>query len=258
MKIDIRMEAAKYYDANPDFHQDVPFYQKLVPSPEASILELGCGTGRVMLPLLLYCDYYHGLDISTAMLSICQRKLAEAGVPPAKAQAQEGDITHFDLGRTFDFIIAPFRVMQNLETDEEVDGLFACIHRHLAPGGSCILNVFRPNYEREALRQRWGSQEEITDWEIPLEGGRLVCSNRRARIDAEKLILYPELIYRRYVGDGLEEEAVLKIVMRCYYPDDFEQLVRSHGFKIVNRWGGYLGESYGVGGELVLQFVENA
>jgi len=252
------MEAAKYYDANPDFHQDLPFYQKLVPSPAASVLELGCGTGRVTLPLLPYSGYYHGLDISPAMILICQRKLAQAGAPLTKAQVQEGDITRFELGRRFDFVIAPFRVLQNLETDSEVDGLFACIHQHLAQGGSCILNVFKPNREPEALRREWVSQQEELEWEIPLEAGRLACYNRRPRMDPEKLILYPELIYRRYEGEELVEEAVLKIVMRCYYPDDFERLVLSHGFRIVNRWGGYLGEPYGVGGELVLQFMEGA
>ena len=256
MKIDIRTEAAKYYDANPDFLQDVPFYQNLIPSAEASILELGCGTGRVTMALIPYCGYYHGLDISPAMISICQQKLAEAKIPLASARVEEADITQFRLDRTFDLIIAPFRVFQNIETDEEVDGVFAGIHQHLAKNGSCILNVFMPNRDRERLRREWVSNEENLSWETPIEGGRLACFDRRPRMDAEKLILYPELIYRHYAGEALVEEAVLKIVMRCYYPDEFENLVLEHGFKIINCWGGYQGETYGLGPELVLQFGE--
>jgi hypothetical protein len=49
-------------------------------------------------------------------------------------------------------------------------------------------------------------------------------------------------------------EALLKIAMRCYYPDQFEKLIADHGFQIMCRWGGYQGEAYGQGPELVIQF----
>jgi SAM-dependent methyltransferase len=256
MPIDIREEAAKFYDANPSAPDDIPFYLALIPSSNASVLELGCGTGRVTLPLSQRCGYVHGLDISPAMLSICQKKLAEANIPPSKACVELADITRFALERTFDLIIAPFRVFQNLETDAEVTGLFDCIHAHLAPRGTCILNVFMPNRDPVSLRQHWCSDTEQLDWEAPVEGGRIACYDRRPRLDPEKLVLYPELIYRRYEGEDLKEETVLKLVMRCYYPDQFEELIRRHAFDVVNKWGGYDGEPYGVGPELVIQFRE--
>jgi SAM-dependent methyltransferase len=190
------------------------------------------------------------------MLSICREKLARAGIPATKARVEEGDITDFDLGRTFDLILAPFRVLQNLDTDRQVDGLFACIHRHLAPGGTCILNVFRPNSAPETLRKLWTTPEETLSWEVPVEGGRLACYDRRTHMDADRLVLYPELVYRRYEGQALAEESVLKIAMRCYYPDTFEKLIVGHGFAVLDRWGGYAGELYGQGPELVIQFGE--
>jgi SAM-dependent methyltransferase len=258
MKIDIRTEAAKYYDSNPDFLNDIPFYQKLISSPTISILELGCGTGRVTLSLVPYCQYVQGIDISPAMISICREKLVKAGIPQTRAQVIEGDISEFDLDQTFDLIIAPFRVLQNLETDREVDGLFTCIHKHLSPNGTCILNVFRPFREPEELQKIWTTSDESLDWEVPVEGGRLACYARRAGMDIEKLILYPELIYRRYEGEVLREESLLKIVMRCYYPDTFERLIVEHGYAILNHWGGYEGEVYGQGPELVIQFREGS
>ena len=197
MGIDLRAEAARYYDRNPDMPDDVPFYIDHIPSEQAAVLELGCGTGRVTLPLTQHCDYIHGIDLSPAMISICESKLAKAGVPPSKVRVEVGDITDFDLGRTFDLIIAPFRVLQNLETDSEVDGLFRGIRRHLAPGGTCILNVFNPKPDRETLRREWCTDDEVLDWEMDIEGGKLACYDRRPRMDKEKLILYPELIYRR-------------------------------------------------------------
>ena len=256
MKVDIRTEAARFYDSNPGTPDDISFYRELIPSPDCSILELGCGTGRVTLALIPYCHDIFGIDKSAAMLEICRQKLAAGGISAEKAQVAEGDISHFDLGRKFDFIIAPFRVLQNVETDAEVDGVFDCIHQHLAPGGTCILNVFEPMYDPETLREKWIQKEEKLDWERPVEGGKITCHSRRTRLDPEKLILYPDLIYRRYAGEKLVEEVVLNLVMRCYYPDTFESMIWEHGFDVRKRWGGYEGESYGLGPELVIQFGE--
>jgi SAM-dependent methyltransferase len=255
MTTDIRAEAAGYYDLNPNAPNDVPFYKGKIPSPAAPVLELGCGTGRVLLPLAESCGYMHGIDSSAAMLALCREKLHQAGIPSNRAQVEVGDITNFDLGRRFDLIIAPYRVFQNLETATQVDGLFRCVRKHLSPAGTCILNVFKPNRAPEALRRDWCTEDERLAWEISIEGTRIVCHERSPRMDPDNLVLYPELIYRRYEEEVLTGEAVLKIAMRCYYPEEFEKIIRSHGFRIVARWGGYAGEPYGEGSELVVQFT---
>jgi SAM-dependent methyltransferase len=257
MNLDIRAAAAKYYDLNPEFPQDIAFYRTLIPSPDATVLELGCGTGRVMLPLSATCQSIHRIDLSASMVAICQEKLVQAGIPVGKAKVEVGDITSFDLGRRFDLLLAPFRVFQNLETDMQVDGLFDCIHRHLAPRGACVLNVFKPKKERVDLIKQWVSPSEVLEWEIPSPGGRIACSSRRTRLDPDKLVLYPELIYRRYRGAEVVEEVVLNIAMRCYYPDQFISLIEGHGLKVLNRWGGYRGEAFGEGPELIVQFMQS-
>jgi hypothetical protein len=77
-------------------------------------------------------------------------------------------------------------------------------------------------------------------------------------MDREKLILYPELIYRRYRTDELVDEAVLKISMRCYYPEELLSLITGHGFRVVDKCGGYAGERYGVGPELIVEFTRSS
>ena len=253
MSRDSRARVAEYYDLQ-SFPDDVPFYVERIPSPEARVLELGCGTGRVLIPLAEHCAQIVGVDISEAMLDVCQRKLALRGAP-ANARVEGADITNFDLGRTFDLAIAPFRVFQNLETDAQVDGFFACLKRHLAPGGTCVLNVFRP-WDVERIRQAWGDEGESFCWEKPVAGGRLTCSEKRPPIEDGPLVLHPEAIYRRYEGDAVKDEASFQFVMRCYGPEEFEGVIVSHGFRIVGRWGGYAGETYGEGPELVIQFAD--
>ena len=251
---DIRAEAAQYYDLGPDVPDDVGFYQGKIPSPDASVLELGCGTGRVLIPLARSCRYIHGIEISGAMLDRCRLKLKSAGIPASVANVGMGDITNFHVDRTFDLIVAPFRVFQNLETDDVVEGLFRCVKAHLSPRGSCILNVFRPYADADTLRRDWCTNEEKFHWEVPFEDGTVTLHDRRPAMDREKLILYPNLIYRRYRENRLIDTAVLKIAMRCYYPDDLERLIEDRGFRIVDRWGGYSGEEYGMGRELIIQF----
>lgn len=254
VKTDIRNDAARFYDLNPGFPEDIPFYRSLLPTSDATVLELGCGTGRVTVALAPHCGFIHGMDLSPAMLELCRSKVAKTDLPPERVAILMGDISSFALKRRFDLIIAPFRVLQNLETIAEVDGLLHCVHVCLAPGGTCILNVFRPFCGPDELREGWLVPGERLNWEVPIEGGRVSCSDRRVRIDKEQMVIYPDLVYRRYQGLALAEEVVMHLAMQCYYPETFEQLIRDHGFEIVARWGGYQGEPYGEGPELVLQF----
>jgi len=254
VKTDIRDDAARFYDLNPGFPEDIPFYRSLLPSSDATVLELGCGTGRVTVALAPHCGFIHGMDLSPAMLELCRSKVAKIDLPTERVAISIGDISSFAFKRRFDLIIAPFRVLQNLETIAEVDGLLHCVRECLAPGGTCILNVFRPFCGPDELREGWLVPGERLNWEVPVEGGRVSCSDRRVRIDKEQMVIYPDLVYRRYQGLALAEEVVMHLAMRCYYPETFEQLVRDHGFEIVSRWGGYQGEQYGEGPELILQF----
>jgi hypothetical protein len=188
------------------------------------------------------------------MLTHCLQKLQAAAIPPTTARVELGDITDFALGRTFDLIIAPYRVFQLLETEAQVDGLFRCVRAHLAPEGTCILNVFHPQGGFEGIEKAWESMTERGRWEVTVDGVRLRCEERWLRLDPERHILYVELIYRRYIGGAWVEDAVLQIPRRCYAPTEFEQVIRDHGFRIIQRWGGYAGERYGEGPELVVQF----
>jgi len=255
MLIDLRAEAARYYDLNPNVLTDIPFYIGRLPGPDARVLELGCGTGRVSIPLAQECGFLHGLDLSDAMLALCREKIARARLGRKRIIVEKADITDYDLGAQFDLIIAPFRVIQNLETDDQLAGLFRCIRAHLAPRGRCILNVFRPYLPREQLLRSWATNEEKLAWEVERDAERMTCHDVRRRLAEDPLVVYPELIYRTYQGDELVDETVLPVPMRCFYPNGFLELIRSAGFTVTGSWGGYAGEPYGEGGELVVEFA---
>jgi len=251
---DWRADVASYYDLAPNHPADVPFYLSLLESSSASLLELGCGTGRVTTHLAAHADFVLGVDNSRAMLDICRRKLTEAGVPASCYALVEGDITDLRLHRKFDLIVAPFRVLQHLSTDEDVAGLMRSIKEHLEPAGTAVLNAFRPKRDAAGMLRDWPSEQAELAWEVE-DGDTVVRSyDHRLRVQEDPLVLFKKLIYRRFRGDEQVDEAVLKIAMRCYYPEDLLALVESAGFIVKGKWGGYSGESYGVGPELVAAF----
>lgn len=257
MTTDRRAATARYYDEQPlpYSNQDVAFYLARVPGPEASVLELGCGTGRVLAPVAGQCGYVHGVDHSEGMLAVCEEKVEAAGLPAGRVRLTAGDITRLELGEQFDLVTAPFRVFQNLETDEQVAGFFETVRRHLAPGGRAILNAFNPFKAPEALRAFWlarGAEEQ--QWEKPFGAGRLAHFERVAGVHPERMIVYPVLTYRYFEGEALADEAVLNIAMRAYYPDEFLRLIGEQGFVLRGQWGGYASEAYGEGPELVVEF----
>jgi SAM-dependent methyltransferase len=252
--MDVRETVALFYDSNCSFPNDLPFYLTFVEDRHTTVLELGCGTGRVLSVLAKIAGEIRGVDASPSMLEICKRKLKDAPTPYGRVSLHVADITSFDLGCTFDLIIAPFRVVQNLNSDSMLHGLFECIHRHLSKSGSCILNVFRPYAPADEILRNWVSPTERFEWETPFKDGILRRFCRNSRITAQPLVLYPDLIHRYIKDNVVQEEGTLSIAMRCFYPDEFLHMIEAEGFTVVDKWGGYAHEVYGSGPELVVQF----
>lgn len=241
-----------YYDLDESPLDDVPFYLREIGSNSA-VLELGCGTGRTLIALAKHCREITGVDYSADMVESCGAKIPK--ILKGKCTLQVGDITKLQLNQEFDHIIAPYRVMQALETDQEVNGLFSTIRNHLKPNGTCILNAFSPNKPKEDLIRAWSEPFEQKMWEKRLpDGSSVVHIDRKESITKDPLVLIVKLIYHKYFGTDLVGEFIQPIKMRCYYPDEFKQLIISHGFQILDSWGGYRNEKYGEGPELVVNF----
>ena len=238
---------AEYYDAFTGALNDIAFYLGFVDS-DTEVLELGCGTGRVTAALLPQVQSIVGVDLSRSMLQRASDKLGSADI------CIHGDITNLHLGRQFDLIIAPFRVLQSLEHQSQVEGLFRVIADHLKPNGLAILNVFHPNLSKKDMPLHWCQEERVCGEALLSEGDLVTLSDRKAKLDADRQILYPDLIYRRYRGDQLIDEHIQPICMRYYYPQEFTTLIEKQGFAVEEKWGGYLGEKYGEGGELIISF----
>ncbi len=125
------------YDSRVTTTEDVDFWlqEGLASQP---LLELGCGTGRLTIPLASEGFDITGLDISEHMLRRARAKAREADVEVTWLQ---GDMRAFDLDRQFAMIFCPFGTFNHLRHDEVAQCL-ASVREHLLPGGYFVLDAF--------------------------------------------------------------------------------------------------------------------
>ena len=188
---------AEFYDHVAPYRErgDVAFFVEMAQAAGGPVLEIGCGTGRVLIPTARAGSEIVGLDLSPSMLAVCRSNLAQE---PAETQARvrlvEGDMRDFDLDQQFALATLPFRPFQHLTTIEDQIACLTTIHRHLAPGGRLVLDLFNPSIPflaDPARLDEFGDEPEIT-----MPDGRRVL--RRARItgrDYFDQVQDAELIY---------------------------------------------------------------
>src|SRR5438477_11680224 len=100
--------------------QDVQFYVEAAKQAGGPVLELGCGTGRVLIPTARAGVEITGLDASRHMLGACRERLErEPAEVRSRVQLVEGDIREFRFPRSFRLVTIPFRPFQHLTTVDE-------------------------------------------------------------------------------------------------------------------------------------------
>ena len=130
------------YDFLHEFLQDdIKFYLSLLHPGRDSVLELGCGTGRVLRPLLRAGLDVTGLDISESMLEIAGLKLTGQ-----KCELVHADMRDYSLDRLFHAVIVPFNTFLYMYTVDDQRACLKCAFRHLEPGGFMVIDVFNPEY----------------------------------------------------------------------------------------------------------------
>jgi SAM-dependent methyltransferase len=120
---------------------DVEFYLEQARRYGGPILELGCGTGRILSPLAQAGYEVAGLDLSRAMLDQAAAK------PELHGRVLEGDMRDFNIDRSFALIIIAARSFQHLIEPADQRAALSCVRRHLSLGGHLVLDMFDPNFE---------------------------------------------------------------------------------------------------------------
>lgn len=175
---------AEYYDAiyNRRNSKDVAFFIDYSRRAGGRTLELGCGTGRVLIPTAAAgCDIT-GLDFSPYMLQKCREKLAEQPeYVRRRVKLIRGDMTDFRTGEKYALATIPFRPFQHLMTVAEQKACLACISRYLKPRAKLIFDVYNPNPARLVPDPEYMVEREDLP-ETPLPDGRKVRRTSRTPV----------------------------------------------------------------------------
>ena len=250
---DAQILLAELYDHVVPYQErtDVPFFVSSTRAEAGPTLEVGCGTGRVLIPIARAGVPVVGLDASPAALAVCRRKLGvEEPAVQRRADLVLGDMRSFELGRSFSSAIAPFRAFQHLETVEEQLECLTAIRRHLQPGAVFVLDLFNPDLARLAVDPA-GEEEEPP---FTLEDGTRVV--RRVRVldrDLARQIVSVRFTYALN-GAGGSRDVMQEIRLRYLFRFEAEHLLARCGFDLEQVYSDYeqrpFGSSYP--GELVL------
>ncbi len=136
---------AHFYDLlHEGLRDDILFTLQLADMYGMQVLELGCGTGRLLLPLARTGHLIMGLDRSQSMIRIAEAKIdAERSSVRERAKIVEGDMSSFNLGRQFDLILIPFNTLMHLSPNQ-MRACFGCVFDHLRPDGRLLIDVDNP------------------------------------------------------------------------------------------------------------------
>ncbi len=233
---------AELYDFVPGYanRRDLDFYLGFCRSAQGKILELGCGTGRVLIPAAAAGCSMVGLDFSQYMLARCGKKLQEQ---PREVQERvrlaQGDMTDFDLGETFGLVTIPFRPFQHLIPIDDQMACLRCIHNHLAEDGKLVFDLFQVD-----PRKTYGpsfTEEEAEDFPwIDLPDGRKL--RRTHRIPAKHRARQyndVELIFYVEHPDAKTERLVQAFPFRYFFRYEVEHLLARCGFRIAELFGDF-------------------
>jgi ubiquinone/menaquinone biosynthesis C-methylase UbiE len=222
--------------------EDIPFYVSEAIASKGPVLELGCGTGRVTIPIAEAGVPITGLDFSEAMLAVARNKTESIGNPDHVSLVL-GDMTNFDFDEKFALIIIPFRGFQALLTVEDEISALDSIKKHLAPGGRLIFNIFVPDVEM--LVQPFDVTYHFRDVIDPESGIQYVLWNQT---DFDS---HSQIMNVRTTIEELDDDSV---VVRKMYRDfqlrnvfrwEMHHLLNSSGFHVEELFGDFDGSEFG-------------
>lgn len=214
---------------------ELELLEKFLAAHPGTALELGCGSGRLLLPLLEMGYLVEGLDNSADMLDLC-RKNSGAHEPVLHRCSIQG----FETGAVYAAVAVPAFTLQLLDY-AEIPEVLANIRRHLHPGGGLYITTFIPWAE---ITGELEEREEYPDHETYFPDGRSARCFTRFRIKRASQQLVREHRYELLSADGkLLDQGTSTHRLTWFWPREMEKLLADAGFSVVSTRGDFHADS---------------
>jgi len=244
------VDFAEYYDFDHALTLDVGFYLDFARRCGSPILELACGTGRLVLPLAEAGFEVYGVDLSDNMLAVCRRKVDEQHLAD-RVYLARANMAGFDLPRKgFPLAFVALRSFMHLLTQDYQLSCLRSVHQHLQPGGYFIVDIIAPDVEMLA-RKPDGSFTVRREFDLP-NHHHVVRQDRLVEHDSVQQIRRFEFKFEEFDTTGaLTRERLIPLYMRYTFRYELQLLLERAGLALVDIFRDYEMNPYDGTGEII-------
>ncbi|WP_376789944.1 class I SAM-dependent methyltransferase [Thermoflexus sp.] len=226
---------AEFYDRFfGDFLEDLPFYQGYAERAGSPLLEVGCGTGRLTIPLAAAGFRVVGLDASAAMLARARARAERVGVADRILWIQ-GDATREIPPGPYSMAFIPLNTFLHFDSLEAQQAVLRHLHRALEPGGLLLLDCLNP----DAALLGENGQLYARSWHEDAETGTVLVWLEARRVDAATQRLELLILMEEHRADGTWRRWAFPSRMRFLWPGELRLLLESCGFALEEMFGTY-------------------
>lgn len=225
---------------------DTKYYRKLIENSGQPALDLGCGSGRLLIPYLQTGLDVDGYDYSKDMLAVCKRRAEKEGLSP-KLYAQA--MHELDLPRRYMTIFA--RGVFGLGGEHRLTMLaMQRCYEHLRHGGTFAFDYFVRWNDPPAWMSRLPEGRRSLPQEWPTSTGRLsLADGTELEITARAVMTDPfenvalcEIRARRYRKDELLKEEIHTQKLDDYSKNELVLMLERAGFEDIQIFGDFSDE----------------
>lgn len=233
---------ARFYDDDyRNYDDDLAAISQLAEEADGPILELGCGTGRVLTPLATLGYPITGIDLSPALLEVARAKLRST-TPAPNATLLGGDLRTFDLpSKEFAFAVCTSNTLMHLNTPEDQLTVLRNAHRHLRPNGLLLIDCFNPDVAR--LNEINGVTELADQWLDEQTNAQVLKWSVRT-VDWAEQLQDTLFIYEEIFADGRTLRTPCPFLLRFLWRNEGELMLEKAGFTVEDVWGDFYGNDY--------------
>lgn len=224
---------AEIYDVEQNFTDDIEYYLRMASRFGDPILELGAGTGRLLIPLAKKGYQVVGLEKSPSMVDIFLRKIDSLEDRIQKRiSVIEGDMSEFNLDKKFSFIFMAYNTLNHLRRDQVLE-CFRCVKKHLAPHG-----VFMLNNDIPSLEDMKGSSGKTVRYEHyhPYRES-VVETTFTSHYDLENLEEKDVIVVKEIEENRVVRQEVCKQRLSIFFPCHVRNYLQDSGMKIISEYG---------------------
>lgn len=232
---------AEFYDILQSDTSDVPFFVEMARRYGPLVLELGCGTGRLLLPIAQSGTAIVGLDSSDEMLAICRAKMNFYDEQTkARITLVHGDWVDFQLNQIFSLAFFACNTFNHLISQEHQVKALGKVYDHLSAEGILIIDNSVPNIQQ--FMESNGKQA-VYEFLNPANGNKII-DKFTPHYDFIQQLEHADIVLEEYSEGKLVRTAKTRTTSTFLFPRELQLLLKYCGFEVLTVWKNQKQESF--------------